>query len=152
MENKMKVGDLMATHVEFIEPEATVQDAASLMGELDVSALPIGTAEDLKGVITDRDILYRVVAEGKDPRRTSVLQVATKLVFSCKPEDEISVAMELMASQNVRRLPVFDDAQRVIGWITLSDLSRHLLVQSDVVQSALRGITDRVGAGDESAK
>ncbi|MDB5867236.1 MAG: hypothetical protein JWO70_5042, partial [Betaproteobacteria bacterium] len=61
----MKVSDLMAKHVEFIDADATVQDAASLMGELDVSALPIGTADELKGVITDRDILYRVVAEGK---------------------------------------------------------------------------------------
>ena len=144
----MKVGDLMATHVEFIEPEATVQDAASLMGELDVSALPIGTAEDLKGVITDRDILYRVVAEGKDPRRTQVEQVATKTIFSCKPEDPISTAMDLMASQNVRRLPVVDDAQRVVGWITLSDVSRHLLVESEVVQGALKKITDNVAAGD----
>ena len=142
----MKVADLMAKHVEFIEADASVQEAASLMGELDVSALPIGTAEDLKGVITDRDILYRVVAEGKDPRRTAVLQVATKLVFSCKPEDDLSVAMNLMASQNVRRLPVLDDAQHVTGWITLSDLSRHLLVQSEVVQNALRDITDKVSA------
>jgi CBS domain-containing protein len=135
----------MAKHVEFIDATATVQDAASLMGELDVSALPIGTPDDLKGVITDRDILYRVVAEGKDPRRTEVLQVATKTIFSVKPEDPISNAMDLMASQNVRRLPVLDDTQRVIGWITLSDLSRHLLVESDVVQGALREITDSVG-------
>src|SRR5215210_6777320 len=144
----MKVGDLMAKHVEFIDADATAQDAASLMGELDVSALPVGSAEELKGVITDRDILYRVVAEGKDPRRTSVLQVATKLVFSCKPEDDLSVAMNLMASQNVRRLPVLDDAQHVTGWITLSDLSRHLLVESEVVQGALTEITDRVAAGE----
>ena len=146
----MKVADLMAKHVEFIEPDASVQDAASLMGELDVSALPIGTAEDLKGVITDRDILYRVVAEGKDPRRTSVLQVATKLVFSCKPEDDVSVAMNLMASQNVRRLPVLDDAKQVVGWITLSDLSRHLLVGSEVEQNALREITDTVGKAEKA--
>ncbi|MDB5902466.1 MAG: hypothetical protein JWM26_1344 [Betaproteobacteria bacterium] len=140
----MKVADLMAKHVEFIDADATIQDAASLMGELDVSALPIGTADDLKGVITDRDILYRVVAEGKDPRRTPVLQVSTRTIFSVRPEDPISSAMDLMASQNVRRLPVLDDAQRVIGWITLSDLSRHLLVESDLMQGALREITDSV--------
>ena len=143
----MKVSDLMAKHVEFIDPTATVQDAASMMGELDVGALPIGTAEDLKGVITDRDILYRVVAEGKDPRRVQVMQVATKTMFSCKPEDPVKTAMDLMASQNVRRLPVVDDANRVVGWITLSDLSRHLLVQSEVVQGALKEMTDTVGAG-----
>ncbi|HEV7803998.1 MAG TPA: CBS domain-containing protein [Burkholderiales bacterium] len=146
MAKSMKVGDLMATTVEFIDANATVQDAASLMGELDVSALPIGTPQDLKGVITDRDILYRVVAAGRDPRRTPVLQVATKQVYSCQPQDPLSVAMDLMASQNVRRLPVLDDAQSVIGWITLSDLSRHLLVESEVVQTALHGITDRIGS------
>ena len=140
----MKVADLMTRHVEFIEPEASVQDAAALMGELDVSALPIGSAEDLKGIITDRDILYRVVAEGKDPRRTQVLHAATKTIFSCKPEDPINTAMDLMASQNVRRLPVMDDAQHVVGWITLSDLSRHLLVENKTVQNALKEITDTV--------
>jgi CBS-domain-containing membrane protein len=55
--------------------------------------------------------------------------------------------MDLMASQNVRRLPVLDDAQRVTGWITLSDLSRHLLVESKMIQGALTEITDRVAAG-----
>ncbi|MGZ5116470.1 MAG: CBS domain-containing protein [Burkholderiales bacterium] len=142
----MKVAELMASHVEFIDADATVQDAASLMGELDVSALPIGTPEDLKGIITHRDILYRLVAEGKDPRRTKVLQIASKLIFSCRADDELSVAMDLMASQNVRRLPVLDDASRVVGWLTLSDLSRRLLVESAVVQTALHELTDRVGA------
>ena len=139
----MKVADLMTRHVEFIEPEASVQDAAALMGELDVSALPVGSAEDLKGIITDRDILYRLVAEGKDPRRTPVMQIASKVVFSCRPEDTLNVAMDLMGSQNVRRLPVLDDAQRVIGWLTLSDLSRHLLVESEVVQNALKALPER---------
>ena len=140
----MKVSDLMAKHVEFIEPDASVQEAAALMGELDVSALPIGTAEDLKGVITDRDILYRVVAEGKDPRRTNVLQAATKNVFTCKADDPLTVATDLMASQNLRRLPVVDDAERVIGWLTLSDVSRHLLVGSEIVQNALHDMTDKI--------
>ncbi len=150
MSKAMKVAELMATTVEFVEPDATLQEAAALMGELDVSALPVGTPEDLKGIITDRDILYRAVAEGKDPRRTSVIQVATKQVFSCRPDDSLSIAMDLMASQNVRRLPVLDDAQRVTGWITLSDLSRHLLVESQVVQTALSGITDRVGRDEQA--
>jgi len=141
----MKVSDLMATVVEFLNATASVQDAASLMGELDVGALPIGNAENLQGVITDRDILYRLVAEGKDPRRTPVLQIASKQIFSCGPDDTVGAAMDVMASQNVRRLPVIDDAQRVVGWITLSDLSRHLLVGSELVQNALKELTDKVG-------
>lgn len=140
----MKVSDLMAKHVEFLEPDATVQDAAALMGELDVSALPIGGPDDLKGIITDRDILYRAVAEGCDPRRTRALQVATKQMFTCRPDDPLATAMDLMAAQNLRRLPVVDESGRVVGWLTLSDLSRHLLVGSDIVQNALRELTDRV--------
>lgn len=138
----MKVAELMAAHVEFLEADATVQDAASLMGELDVSALPIGTPTDLKGVITDRDILYRAVAEGRDTRRTPALEIATRQVFSCRPDDALNTAMDLMAAQNVRRLPVLDEAQRVVGWITLSDLSRHLLVGSNTLQNALRELTE----------
>ena len=141
----MKVSDLMASVVEFLDPGASAQDAASLMGELDVGALPIGSPENLQGIITDRDILYRLVAEGKDPRRTPALQIASKQIFSCGPNDDIGAAMDVMAAQNVRRLPVIDESQRVVGWIALSDLSRHLLVENETVQSALKQLTDKVG-------
>ncbi len=137
----MRVADLMTRHVEFIEPNASTQDAASLMGELDVSALPLGSPEELRGIITDRDLLYRVVAEGKDPKRTRVLEVATKLVFTCRADDPLTVAMDLMASHNIRRLPVTED-ERVVGWLTLSDLSRRLLIESEVVQNGLRELTE----------
>jgi len=147
----MKVSDIMTRHVEFIEPEASVQDAAMLMGELDVSALPIGTPTALAGVVTHRDILYRLVAEGRDPRRTKILQIATRLVFTCRDGDDVRVATDLMAAQSIRRLPVVDDAGHVAGWLTLSDLSRRLLVDSDVVQQALRELTDPV-AGSASAQ
>ena len=145
----MKVADLMTRHVEFIEPEKTAQDAAALMGELDVSALPIGAPEDLKGIVTDRDLLYRVVAEGKDPRRTRILDVATRLVFTCRPDDSLMAAMDLMASHNIRRLPVADGS-RIVGWLSLSDLSRRLLIDSEVVQNGLRDLTDVLGAPEDS--
>ncbi len=137
----MRVSDVMTRHVEFIGPEATAQDAAALMGELDVSALPVGSAADLKGVITDRDLLYRVVAEGRDPKRTQVGDVATKLVFTCRVDDPLTTAMDLMASHNIRRLPVIE-GEEVVGWLTLSDLSRQLLVDSQVVQNGLRDLTE----------
>ena len=137
----MKISDLMTRHVEFIEADATAQDAAALMGELDVSALPVGSPEELKGIITDRDLLYRVLAEGKDPRRTRVLEVATKLIFTCRADDPLTTAMDLMASHNIRRLPVLEN-ERVVGWLTLSDLSRRLLLDSEVVQNGLRDLTE----------
>ena len=60
----MRVGEIMARYVEFIPADAPVSEAAELMGELDVGALPVGTADDAQGIVTDRDILYRVVANG----------------------------------------------------------------------------------------
>ena len=147
----MKVADLMTRHVEFIEPDATIEEAAALMGELDVSALPLGSAQDLRGIITDRDILYRAVASGKDPRRTRVSDIATKLVFTCRGEDPLTVAMDLMASHNIRRLPVTEEGGAVIGWLTLSDLSRTLLVDSQVIQNGLKDLTDRLQVADDPA-
>jgi CBS domain-containing protein len=144
----MKVSDLMTRHVEFLDDDATVQAAAALMGELDVSALPLGSADDLKAIITDRDILYRVVAEGKDPRRTRALEVATRLVFTCRAEDPLATAMDLMAAHNIRRLPVTEETGEVIGWLTLSDLSRRLLVESQVVQNGLRDLTERLAPAE----
>ena len=144
----MKVSDLMTRHVEFLDDDATVQGAAALMGELDVSALPVGSADDLKAIITDRDILYRVVAEGKDPRRTRALEVATRLVFTCRAEDPLATAMDLMAAHNIRRLPVTEETGEVIGWLTLSDLSRRLLVESEVVQNGLRDLTERLAPAE----
>lgn len=144
----MKVSELMTRHVEFLDDVATVQAAAALMGELDVSALPLGSSDDLKAIITDRDILYRVVAEGKDPRRTRALEVATKLVFTCRAEDPLATAMDLMAAHNIRRLPVTEETGEVIGWLTLSDLSRRLLVESEVVQNGLRDLTERLAPAE----
>jgi CBS domain-containing protein len=146
----MKVTDFMTRHVEFIEPDATIQEAVILMGELDVSALPLGSPADLKGIITDRDILYRVVAEGKDPKRTRVVEVATRLVFTCRPDDPLITAMDVMASHNIRRLPVAEEGAGIVGWLTLSDVSRRLLVESEIVQNGLRDLTDRLD-GDGTA-
>lgn len=145
----LTVAELMTRHVEFVAADATAMDAAALLGELDVSALPVGTAEELEGVITDRDLLYRVVAEGLDPRHTLVRDVATKLVFTCRPDDSVAVAMDLMAAHNVRRLPVVTGS-RVVGWLTLSDLARRLLVDSDVVQGGLQQLADTL-ARDEAS-
>jgi CBS domain-containing protein len=136
----MRVGELMTRHVEFIPPDAPVREAAELMGELDVGALPVGTPEDVVGVVTDRDILYRVVAEGLAPD-LPVRDVASRPVIGCGAEDTLQAAMDLMAAHAIRRLAVRDAEGRVVGWITLGDLARHLLVEHGPVQAALRDLT-----------
>ena len=88
----MRVADVMSRHVEFIEADAPVQEAAVLMGELDVGALPVGAPERLEGVLTDRDILYRVVARGLDCAAVRVGDVLTTPVLSCRAEDDVLLA------------------------------------------------------------
>lgn len=138
----LRVAEAMSREVEFIAPDASVKEAAELMGELDVGALPVGDPASLQGVVTDRDILYRVVAEGLNPAATLVREVMSRPVIACRPDDTAQAAMDLMAAHHVRRLPVCEADGPVLGWITLSDLSRRLLLDSEALQAALRGITE----------
>ena len=138
----MRVQDIMTRDVEFLAPGASVAEAASVMGDLSVGALPIGTADDLQGILTDRDILFRVVARGLDANRTPVGDVMTATLFSCRPEDAITTALDLMGARNIRRLPVLDATGAVVGLVTLSDLARVTLLQSGSIQQALQEISE----------
>ena len=138
----MKIVEAMSSYVEFIETDAPVCEAAEMMGELDVGALPVGTADELQGIVTDRDILYRVVARGLNGAEVTVGAIATRPVIGCGEEDSLQDAMNLMAAHHIRRLVVRDDNGRVIGWLTLGDLARHLLVDSGAVQNVLREMTE----------
>lgn len=133
----MNAADVMSRDVEFIAPGATVQEAAVLMGELEVGALPVGTPENMEGIVTDRDILYRAVAQGLDSSRVRVGEIMSKTVFSCREEDPLEAVMDLMGSRGVRRLPVVNAAGRVTGWLTLADISRRLLLDSGTMRAAL---------------
>ena len=137
----MRVSDVMTTDVEFVDGGATVQQAAELMGELDVGALPAGSAANVEGILTDRDILFRVVAAGIDGASTLVRDVLSQPVITCRDTDEIAVAMDVMASNHIRRLVVQSEGGRVVGWVTMADVSRKLLVEGRLMQSALRDLT-----------
>lgn len=136
----MLISDIMARSLEFIEPGATIQEAAELMGELDVGALPVGSPQDLQGILSDRDILFRVVAEGRDPAVVKVREAMSTNLFSIRPGDSLDSALEMMAAYHVRRLPVVEDGA-VLGWVTLSDISRRLLLETGAVQEALGQLT-----------
>ncbi len=138
----LRVADVMARDVEFIEPQASVQDAAILMGEIEVGALPVGSADHLVGIVTDRDLLYRVVARGRDPTDVAVQEVASRPVLSCDPGDSLRAALDIMGTNYVRRLPVIDGNRKVVGWLTLADISRHLLVSDDALQVSLQALTE----------
>ena len=139
----MKVADLMTRHVEFVDGEAPVKEAAELMGEIDVGVLPVGSADRLEGILTDRDVLYRVVARAARPDHG---QGARGRVPAC---DRLRRGRRGRGSDgpdgaphHVRRLPVRDASGQVVGWVTLADLARQLLVGSDALQTALRSLAE----------
>ncbi|RIX99639.1 CBS domain-containing protein [Aureimonas flava] len=138
----MKIQDVMNRHVEFASPDEPVTELAVTMGDLDVGSLPIGTPEDPKGVVTDRDILYRVVARGLDASQVRACDVMSSPLISCRAEDSFQTAMDMMTAHRVRRLAVTQGGGgAVVGWVTLADLARTLLLESGTVQSAVREIT-----------
>lgn len=133
----------MSRDVEFASASDTVQQAAVLMGEIDVGALPVGDAHRTLGVVTGRDMVLRVCAAGRDPATTVVADVMTSEVHHCRSDDDIEAALDLMASRHVRRLLVRDDHDEVVGWVTLSDISRRLLIDSGTVRTALDELSKR---------
>jgi len=142
----MRVAELMTREVEFIAPDAPVSAAAELMGELDVGALPVGGPADLRGVVTDRDLLYRVVARGRDASQVRVEEVLSAPVISCREEDGVADALDRMAAHHLRRLAVLDAGGRLTGWITVADFARAMLLDSPALQSALAAITEGPGS------
>src|SRR3954451_1387997 len=120
--------DIMTTDVTPIAEDATAREAAEKMKELDVGALPIcGSDDRLKGMITDRDIVVGVIAEGKDPASTPVNEVSTgdSSTITIGADDSIDEALQTMKRHQVRRLPVID-GKEMVGIIAQADIAKHV--------------------------
>lgn len=137
----LKVSEIMSRFVDFAAPDDSAKALAELMGDLDVGALPVGTVEEPLGVVTDRDILYRVVAKGLAPGDTLARDILSAPLLACGPDDDLDRAMDLMAVNHVRRLAVRRGEGPLVGWITLSDISRTLLLETRTVPDALRELS-----------
>ena len=118
-----KVHEVMTDRPRVVTPETPVSEAAQLMKNDDIGSLPILDGEQLAGMVTDRDIVIRAVAEGKDPRGMPVREVASRELVTVNADEELSRALQLMASQQVRRLPVVDDDGRLVGILAQADVA-----------------------------
>ena len=118
-----KVHEVMTDSPRCVTPDTSVSDAAMLMETEDVGSLPILDGERLAGVVTDRDIVIRAIAKGKDPRGMPVRDIATEEVVTVNADDDLSDALQLMASQQVRRLPVVDENNRLVGVLAQADVA-----------------------------
>jgi CBS domain-containing protein len=119
----MKVKDVMTKVVEFVLPETTVQEAAGKMKALNVGPIPVCIGATVVGILTDRDIVVRVVAEGRDPRTTPVQDVMTKNVVSVPEDADVKEAAQLMKDHQIRRLVAVNAHDRLAGIVSLGDIA-----------------------------
>ncbi len=119
----MKVRDVMTTDMDIVTPNDTLRTAARLLADLDSTALPVGENNQLVGTITDRDIAVRIVAEGRDPEKVTVGQAMSRDVLYCFESESAQDVSEKMGDWWVRRLPVVSRDKRLIGIVSLGDLT-----------------------------
>jgi len=121
-----KVREVMTDRPRCVTPETPISEAARLMKSDDVGSLPIIEGERLAGIVTDRDIVLQAVAEEKDPRGMPVREVASRELVTIGPEEDLSEALRLMASHQVRRIPVVDEDSRLVGIVAQADIAREV--------------------------
>jgi len=119
----MRVREVMTRRVEWIRPDATLQEAAAKMKSLDIGPLPVCDNDHLVGMLTDRDITVRAIAEGEDPTVIQVRDIMTPEVVCCYEDQLVGEAARLMEEHQLRRLVVIDRAQRLVGIVSLGDLA-----------------------------
>ena len=138
----MKVSDVMTRNVQTVRPDQTARDAASFMLRTDAGAIPVTEGERLIGMITDRDIAVRGVAEGHGPD-TPVRDLMTNDMICARVDDDVEDAATRMSEAQVRRLPVIDEQERLCGIVSLGDLSRE--TDTDTAAQALEGVSQPGG-------
>jgi CBS domain-containing protein len=119
------IREVMTQNPSTIEASQTIIEAAKLMRDEDVGIVPIVDGQKLIGTITDRDIAIRVIAEGKDPQTTNVNEIASSNLVTVDPEQDLDEALRLMASHQVRRLPVVEEDGRLVGIVAQADVARY---------------------------
>ena len=119
------IADIMTRDVESIAPSENIQRAAQIMRDADVGSLPVTEGKKLLGVITDRDICVRAIAEGKEPTVTYVQSIMTENVVTCPPNTEIRKAVDMMAQHQIRRLLIVDENRQLVGVIAQADVARE---------------------------
>jgi CBS domain-containing protein len=118
-----KVRDVMTDRPRCVTLETPISEVAQLMESEDIGSLPVLEGDQLAGMITDRDIVVRAIAQGKDPRGMPVREVASRELVTVYADDDLSNALKKMASQQVRRLPVVDEENRLVGVLAQADVA-----------------------------
>lgn len=119
----MKVREAMHSGVEWMAPTASLAEVAAKMREYDIGAIPIGENDRLIGMVTDRDIVVKALANGADISSLTARDVMTEGIIYCRADEDLGDALRIMEEHKVRRLPVIDENKRMIGMLGIGDVS-----------------------------
>ena len=134
----MRISDVMTRDVATVRPDQTAREAANFMLNSDAGSIPVTEGDRLIGMITDRDIAVRGVALGHGPD-TPVSEIMTSGIICAREDDSVEDVASKMSEAQVRRLPVIDDSEKLIGIVSLGDLSRE--TDGETAHHALEGVS-----------
>jgi CBS domain-containing protein len=128
----VQVQELMTANVTCVGPDATLRQAAQTMRDLDVGSLPVCDNERLTGIVTDRDIAIRAVAQSDDPAQCKVRDIMSEAIEYCFQDDNVEDATQLMKDKQIRRLAVLDHDKRLVGILALGDVATRARDDAEV--------------------
>lgn len=122
----MKVKDVMHKGVSWVQPDTSLTAIAKIMKAEDIGSVPVGENDKLVGMVTDRDIICRGFGNGKKPEKLTAKDVMTPGITYCRANEEVDDAIRIMESKQIRRLPVIDKDKRMVGMLSIGDISHSL--------------------------
>jgi len=136
----VEISEAMHRNADWVSTETSVADIAKLLKKNDIGAVPVQENDKLVGIITDRDLVLRVTAEGRDPEKTSAKEVMSQNVIYCETHQTVEDAIHLMDQKKIRRLPVMDESKQVVGMLTVGDISHS--VSRELVGELMHAVSD----------
>jgi CBS domain-containing protein len=130
----------MSQPVDVIDVSTTTRDAARRMRDENIGALPVRKNDQLVGMVTDRDIVARAVAENRVPSNTAVINVMSEGLYYCFEDATLEEAAQLMAEHQVRRLPVLNRSEQLVGIVAIADIARHHAKEAE--EQAIEGVSE----------
>ncbi|QIB67207.1 CBS domain-containing protein [Kineobactrum salinum] len=140
----MNIKDIMSTDTQLVSRDTSVAAAAESMSRAGVGFLLVGDDDQLRGTLTDRDIVLRVVANHKNPEHTTVGEILTDQLLYCRTDQPVEEVARNMSQQQVRRMPVLNADKRLVGVVSIGDIAQHLT--ADLAGEVLQGVTAEFAA------
>lgn len=131
---RMRCRDIMATNVRTASSRMSIREAAAMMRDGDMGCIPVVDDEKLVGVLTDRDIVVRSIAAGKESS-APIADAMTTEIFSVKPDDFVFEAIRLMGDKQIRRVPVVDESGRLAGIIAMADIALEMEDEREIAET-----------------